>query len=288
MSKKLIIILFVSLFTSAFSQKSEANFDEEITILNRLGKRILTGQNDSEKYKCNSSFQDNLKQTIDKTGSFDFNFDSLKTISILKAGDLKIYNWVLPLTDGTFKYFAFMQIRKSKDQFSVTQLIDNSDKIKTPETKILTNKNWYGSLYYKIIHNKKLGKNYYTLLGLDWNNNLTNKKIIEVVNISPIGSIKFGAPIFKTKKKTKKRIIFEYSEDAIMSLKYHDNLEKIVFDFLVPTSSKLKGIYEYYGPALNRFDALDLEKGKWIYQEDIKIELDRNIKDFFWKDPKEK
>ena len=38
---------------------------------------------------------------------------------------------------------------------------------------MLTNKSWYGALYYKIIHSKKLGSNYYTLLGWDGNNNLT-------------------------------------------------------------------------------------------------------------------
>ena len=41
-----------------------------------------------------------------------------------------------------------------------------------------------------------------------------------------------------------------------MSLKYHPKEKKIVFDFLVPASSKLEGIYEYYGPSLNQIDML--------------------------------
>ena len=73
-----------------------------------------------------------------------------------------------------------------------------------------------------------------------------------------------------------------------MSLKYYQKSSLIVFDYLVPTSSKLEGIYEYYGPALNRFDALKLDNKKWIYVEDIDIELDKSIKDFIWNDPKEK
>lgn len=284
---KYIIILLIGVNSIAFAQ-TEVNFDIEITHLNNLGKEIITSETDEVKHKANTNYKKALKELIDKKQSFSFEFDSLKTISILKAGDLKIYNWALPLSDGTFEYFAFLQIRKTKDEFKIIELTDKSNSIKTPEHKILTNKNWYGALYYKIITSKKLGKNYYTLLGWDGNNNLTNKKIIDVVNISPNGIIKFGAPIFKTKKKTKKRMIFEYSENAVMSLKYHENLEKIVFDFLVPASSKLKGVYEYYGPALNRFDAFGLTKGKWIYESDIDIELDRNMKDFFWKDPKEK
>ena len=261
------------------------NFDTEISNLNTLGKEIIGSKTDSGRFEANKQYSTELKELINKASSFDFLFDSLKTISILKAEDLKIYNWALPLTDGTFKYFAFLQIRKSKDEFKIVELTDKSGSIKTPENKILTNKNWYGALYYKLITSKKLGKNYYTLLGWDGNNNLTNKKIIDVINISTSGMVKFGAPIFKTKKKTKKRIIFEYSEDVVMSLKFHQNIERIVFDHLVPASSKLKGIYEYYGPELNIVDAFIINKGNWIFEGDTDIKLDRNIKDNFWKKP---
>jgi len=155
-----------------------------------------------------------------------------------------------------------------------------------PETKVLVPKMWYGALYYKIIYDKKLSKNYYTLLGWDGNNNLTNKKIIDVIDVGNNGTIKLGAPIFKNKGKTKKRVLFEYSENVVMSLKYHPKEKKIVFDFLVPASSSLEGIYEYYGPSLNRFDAYFFNENKWNYQEDVDIEQDRNIKDFMWGNPK--
>ncbi len=285
---KYIFILFISISSHTFAQKETINFDSEINYLNNLGKEIIGEKTDIEKNKINNSYKSVVLELILNIASFDYNFDSLKTMSVLKNGNLKIYNWALPLSDGAFEYFAFLQIRKSKTEYEIIELIDKSDEIKAPETKVLTDENWYGSLYYKIIHSKKLGENYYTLLGWDGNNNLTNKKIIDVVNISNISAIKFGAPIFKTKTKIKKRVIFEYSENAVMSLKYHKNLEKIVFDFLVPESSKLKGIYEYYGPSLNRFDAFTVGKGKWLYDEDIEIELDRTIKDFMWVDPKGK
>ena len=270
------------------ANKNVPKFEDDIRILNSLSQDIIGGQSDEIRYKSNTSYKKILKKIITDNSSFDYQFDELIKISILKVNDIKIYNWALPLTDGTFEYFAYLQIRKSKEEYKVIELNDKSDNIKTPENKILTFKNWYGALYYKIISSKKLGKNYYTLLGWDGNNNLTNKKIIDVMNISDNGIIKFGAPIFKTKNKMKKRVIFEYSESTVMSLKYRPEIEKIVFDLLVPASSKLTGIYEYYGPSLNRFDAFSLDKRKWIYEEDTKIELDRNIKDNFWKDPNEK
>ena len=150
---------------------------------------------------------------------------------------------------------------------------------------MLTQKNWYGALYYKIIHDKKIGSNKYTLLGWDGNNNLTNKKVIDVITVDGNGMVKFGAPIFKMKKRVQRRVIFEYSEEAVMSLKYHPRLSKIVFDHLEPTSSDLKGIYEYYVPILDEFDGLVLTKGKWVFEENTTITLDKNLKDRFYNAP---
>lgn len=281
---KTLVYIFLILSTSfCYGQ----DFSNEITHLNQIGKEILAAENDEDKLKTNVQFKSELNKLIKTDGSFDFQFDSLKTISILKAHKLKIYNWTIPFTDGTFQYFAYLQI-KTESGFTVVELTDKSEDVKSPENKTLTPKSWYGALYYKLIHHKKLGEDTYTLLGWDGNNMLTNKKIIEVVTISGNGMIKLGSPIFKMKNKTQRRVIFEYSENAVMSLKYHPEREQIIFDFLVPSSSKLKGIYEYYGPALNRFDALTIEKGKWVYEDDINIELDRNIKDHMWVDPKKK
>lgn len=281
---KHIIFLLIGIHSIIYAQ-TKTNFTDNIKKLNKLGKEILLAENNEDKFKTNTLYKSELFELINKANTFEYNFDSLKTISVLKTHNLKIYNWALPLTDGTFEYFAYLQIKTDKG-FSVIELTDKSEEIKSPENKTLSPKNWYGALYYKLIYNKKLGEGTYTLLGWDGNNLLTNKKLIDAVSISGNGMIKFGSPIFKMKNKTQRRVIFEYSENAVMSLKYHPKRDQIVFDFLVPSSSKLNGIYEYYGPALNRFDAFTIEKSKWIYEEDIDIELNRNIKDHMWVDPK--
>ncbi|MBL4669319.1 MAG: hypothetical protein JKY30_08660 [Flavobacteriales bacterium] len=286
-NKHIILFLFIGLQTFIFAQ-TEANFDKQIEKLNNYGKQIITSENDEGKYTANENYKTILKEVLEKNASFNYNFDSLKTISILKENDLKIYNWAIPLTDGTFKYFAFLQIRKSENEFNIIELIDKSATMKSPEYKMGTNKSWYGALYYKIIYEEKLGENYYTLLALDFNNLLTNKKIIDVVNISNSKAVKFGAPIFKMEgKRAKRRIIFEYAENVVMSLKYHQKIKVIVFDRLVPASSKLKGVYEYYGPALEVLDAYSLDKGQWNLIENIDIKLDPSLKDYIWKKPVE-
>ncbi|MCB0401504.1 MAG: hypothetical protein KDD41_05430 [Flavobacteriales bacterium] len=283
MKKITSILLCLTWGISAFAQ----GFQEEIHELNRIGQQLISSISDDEKMQANEEFKKTLSTLINKPASFDTNLDSLKTISILQSDQLKIYNWTIPFSDGTYQYFAFLQIKRDKSTFQTVELIDKSEEINKPETKILTPNSWYGALYYKLIEEKKLGTQVYTLLGWDGNNLLTNKKIIDVISIDKNGNIKLGAPVFKAKRKTYKRVIFEYAENAVMSLKYHQRSHQIVFDYLVPTSSNLTGIYEYYGPALNRFDSYKIEKKGWVYQEDIDIELDKSIKDFIWNDPKE-
>lgn len=264
-------------------QKTLADYEKE---LNELSIDIVSNTNEESKTKASENFRILLMEALNVNESFNYPFKNIKAISILKSNEkLKIYNWALPLADETYQYFAILQIKVKKDQYKFVELIDKSAEIKKPETQTLTDKMWYGALYYEIIHDKKLGENTYTLLGWDGDYNLTNKKIIDAVTISNSGTVKFGSPIFKTGKKAQKRVIFTYAETAVMSLKYHPKDQRIIFDFLVPTGSNLEGVYEYYGPSLNRFDGYFIDKNHWEFQKDVDIQLDKNMKDRFYKTP---
>lgn len=81
-------------------------------------------------------------------------------------------------------------------------------------------------------------------------------------------SPKFGTPIFNIGKKVKKRVIFEYNSQAIMSLRYDEDKKLIIFDHLSPPDPSLEGQYQYYGPD-GSYDALKFKKGKWILLEDL-------------------
>ncbi len=92
------------------------------------------------------------------------------------------------------------------------------------------------------------------------------------MTITPSGFIKFGAPIFNydKEKKRKKRVIFEYNDQANMTLKYEDLRKQIVFDGLAPIEEKFKGNYAFYGPDLS-FDAFQFKNGMWQYMPLIDI-----------------
>jgi len=276
-------ISFLSFQLVVAQQKTLVEYENE---LNELSIDIVSNANEESKIASNENFKTLLFEVLQLKESFDYPFKNIKAISILKSNEkLKIYNWALPLSDATYQYFAILQIKLKNNQYKLVELIDKSAEIKKPETQTLTDKMWYGALYYEIIYDKKLGENTYTLLGWDGDYNLTNKKIIDAITISSSGVVKFGSPLFKTGKKAQKRVIFTYSETAVMSLKYHPKDQRIIFDYLVPTGSNLEGVYEYYGPSLNRFDAYVIDKNHWEYKKDVDVQQDKNLKDRFYKNP---
>ena len=88
----------------------------------------------------------------------------------------------MPHADGTFTFFAFVLSKNKKTKSYVfTELNDASYSIKRPESAILKADQWFGAHYYKVITVKRKGKSYYCLLGADWNNKLSKKKILEIL-----------------------------------------------------------------------------------------------------------
>jgi hypothetical protein len=278
-----LLILFP---TIAWSQlDSSVYFKSKIDSLNVFGNAIIESVSDEDKQQANTHFKRIMEELLANDSSFYAHFGKVEKLSVLQAHRLKIYNWALPHTNGTYTYFAYTQFKTDEGKIILKELIDKSDELEKLETKTFTPNFWFGALYYEIIHDKKLGEKYYTVLGWDGNNLLTNKKVIDVIEIDDKGNIKLGAPIFKMERRTQRRVIFEYAKMASMSLKYHPKQKQIVFDFLVPSSSRVKGIYEYYGPALDTFDALTLDKTKWTYQKDVEVTLEKTGKEKNWNDP---
>ncbi|HNW98537.1 MAG TPA: hypothetical protein PKK00_09035 [Bacteroidales bacterium] len=301
MKKEYFLLLLILLSFQLFSQKN-ANFIKAEDSLQKLGTIIIGGENDFIKYNANEKFLSLLGNTLLQENSFDYPFDSLITIARLVSEDkkLRIFNWNLRKTDGTYEYFGIIQAwNKKEKKYYLYPLKDNSDKITTPEMQNLTNTNWYGAHYYKIIYNKSRGKKYYTLLGWDGNDLLSQKKIIDVLIFNSNEKPVFGASIFKYNKKLQKRVIFEYSTTVSMSLKYEkqfmysgkknrksivtdglniDIVDKvpgkksrnmIVFDRLAPKDPSLEGQYQFYYPETNVFDAFIFRMGKWNMVKDV-------------------
>ena len=243
-------------------------------------KRIERAKNDSIKLLENSRVLRLLTEILEDDRSFDYAFDTLPYLGIIKSPDnlVKIYNWNLFYKDKSYEYFGFVQYYlKSKEKYIVYPLIDKSSEIPDPEKAILSNTSWYGALYYKIIVNTHKGKTIYTLFGWDGNNEFTNKKIIEILTFANNGKPRFGASVFVIDNdKKKKRILFEFSSRVSMKLHYDEKLGMIVFDHLSPSSSRYIGQYLYYGPDFS-YDAFVFTKGKWLYKPIVDVKNPKPI-----------
>lgn len=276
--RKAFFILILS--TIAVAGKTQSIGDLEAQ-MSTIAPSILKGENDSIRTAANTLFMQLLEKAFGLPNSFEYPFDSLKTISRLQPDDrsFKLFTWNMPKDDGTFMYFGYVHmIDPNTKAPKVVKLIDKSGEIQGPETKALTPKNWYGAHYYKIVQTSYKKEKFYTLLGVDFNNRATKKKIIDVIAFDRLGNVFFGDNIFEYEKKSPKRIIFEYSAQATMSLRFDEVRNMIVFDHLSPIREDFTGHRDNYGPDFS-YDALKFKKGKWIHLTDIDARNPKGPKD---------
>ena len=272
MKKIFFLTLFSILTISVFSQKvSKQLIAEYEDTLKVMAHTIMNGESQTVKTEANNAFISTLQEVLQFERSFNYPFDSLKTISIKISSDSKvrIYTWLLKKDNGNYQYFGFVHYKnKSKKRYEIITLNDNSENIRRPENEQLDNNNWYGALYYDIIYIKKKGRKYYTLLGWDGNNDISTKKIIDVMYFSGREKIKFGASIFKKGKTTTKRFIIEYNATSTISVRYEEKEKRIIFDHLMPMRKDLEGLHEYYIPD-GTYNAMKYTNGKWEFKNDV-------------------
>lgn len=271
-----LLLAIVSLNINATSQetKSELSFVEDS--LQHYFNLLANEQLDDRKEEYNNQILSYFREILSNETSFIYPFDSLKYVGIINSDDdkLRVITWNMAYSDRTYKYFGFIQYKKSKKSYEYFELFDKSEQIKTPEMAILNSSNWYGALYYRIIVNKYKGQEYYTLLGADLNNLFTKKKIVDILYFDKDVPV-FGKKVFKNKTTQIARVIFEFSAQTNMTLTYDDNKEMIVYDHLSPSRPSLIGQYEFYGPDFS-YDGLKYERGIWNAYSDIDVR-DYNI-----------
>lgn len=264
---KYIAILLFSPFAGA--QLDSVMYHRELELKQQLDV-LRAAQTDADKEARNQEFKSYLYETIQMKGAFDYPFSSLKTLGSIKSPDneFRFFNWNVEQEDHSNKYYCYiLRYDKKNRDWRVHELKDNSAMLPPQPDDILNEDNWYGALYYKVIPIEKGGKKYYTILGLDANNSVSNMKLIDVISFS--GShVKLGSPVFKMADGTHKRLFFEHSKKAYMSLNYDETYKRIVYDHLSPESPNLEGFHEYYVPDLS-YDELRFENNKWYLQENV-------------------
>ena len=274
--KYCLVITISLLISNLFSQKDTIIPYRE-KVLSLYLTKVRSAIKDEDKKKINQEFKNYLLETISIPESFTYNFPQLKTIGIIDSPDknFRIINWNVQLEDESNLFFAFVIKKGNKKKNKIVELLCKSIVYEMP-TDIISENNWYGALYYKIIPVKKGKKIFYTLLGWRSNGNISFMKLIDVIEING-NHIKLGSSIFQNKKEKLKRVVFEYSKKATMTLRYEEKYDRIIFDHLSPESPSMNGLYEYYIPDMS-YDAYIFDDERWVLNEDVIAvnELEKN------------
>lgn len=287
---KKLIVLFVVLIqtTLSFSQNKIAVYEDS---LQNLGQAIVGDTIQENRTQANYKFIRTLVDALKEKNSFYYPFNKLKDfISVKKADDnkFKIFTWFLQSDDGTYRYFGAIQINNPKE-LELYPLLDNTqslNRLTNLADTVLSNTKWLGSVYYQIIPVTAVKDPYFILLGWKGKSVLSSSKIIETLRFVD-GKPVFGFPVLESALKSQNfasRLVFDYTKDASMMLRYVKNENLIVFDHLVAPDQKLAGMTDFYAPDLS-YDGLKLKKGKWFFQDNLKLSNLPDEDDEFFIDP---
>lgn len=242
-----------------------------------------------ERYNANYRFIKTLVNALKETKSFQYGFDSLKTISVLHSPDrrFRIFSWHIMNDDGSYRYYGAIQMNTPEGKLKLYPLVDSSPLFTNPADTVTTANKWYGAQYYQMaMVSSESMPPYYVLLGWKGNTTRTTKKVIEVLYFKEDNAY-FGSSVFdgNSDNSGKKRIIFEYARDASLFLQYYPAQQRIVFDHLAPQQAELKGDFSKYGPDMTH-DAYQLQRGRWKFQPNLILKNPPSDKDDLFNDPK--
>jgi hypothetical protein len=262
-----ILIWIISFLAPAvFSQPVDSLRIMETRLLDEYN--ALMEKSPFKRFEKAQEFYHTFCSALENRPVFDYPFERLPNIGKIYSSDqrVRIFTWNIPVDNNDNLYFGIAQYysrpeKKVKIVRFNEQILTGADRVKT---------DWQGALYYNIVETRQDGQNYYTLLGFDPYNPLSNKKIIDVVSIDDNDGLYFCENLFLFNGTVLSRLIFEYNEKASMSLKYNEDKKMIVFDHLSPSRPSLEGKYEFYGPDFT-YDGLKWEKGIWVYYSNIDV-----------------
>ncbi|TFF35507.1 hypothetical protein [Mucilaginibacter psychrotolerans] len=249
-----------------------------------LGKRFINDTDDLTRKAANYKFIPTLVSALKISNSFNYGFDSLKSVSIINAPDnrFRVISWHIMNQDGSYRFYGTIQM--NSDKLLMYPLEDYSPLLKNPEDSITDNRKWFGAQYYKIVK-VNAATPYYVMLGWKGNTIRSNKKVIEIISFDRENKPILGLSVLDGNDKVRKRVVFEYTRQASMLLRYVTEQHLIVFDHLSPPDPKMKDRPDTFGPDLT-YDGYQLKDGRWRYVDNLDMRNIPQPEDDTFVDPK--
>ena len=252
----LLLLLSAYLLPSVQAQQPLPEVEAE---LRRLAYDVLNHDSLNHKIAQNRAFASLLFRTLERPESYDYPFDSLQTVSILRAEDntFRMFTWQIENRSQPGQYygptqhyyFGLVQRRYENPEtkaieYIVIPLVEMNEIPAGVENMVLDNDSWLGGLYYPPRYHEgiprgrfkyyeavpgerdksiKRKQDYYILLGWNGLDQRSNLKFVDVMTFDPADKTRiiFGANVFYFDPVVPKfRALFQYSEYAPFSLNF--------------------------------------------------------------------
>ena len=271
--------------------QDKAKMQDYQSRLSSLFIRVAEAPTDNERYLASEEAVQLLAEALDEEDSEEWKWSLPQYVSVLTSPDklFRIFTWAVVRDNGEFECFGAVQFYNEKEEvYEHLLLNDKSEEIMNREESVLAADQWLGAVYQDLIQTTASSHTYYTLLGWNGVDNLTERKIIEPVYIRN-GVPQFGAPLFR-RMRNQRRVVLEYSNDAVVNLRYEtqtvEEVERkrekvkgtnryqtveikkehketmIIFDEVEPQIPGMEGLFQYYVPSGTEL-AYAFVDGKW-------------------------
>lgn len=275
--KRLILLLLV-LYSGTVWAQDKVVMQAHERRLTALLERVASAPTDNERYLASEEAVDMLRDALDEPGSERWRWTLPHSASVLTSPDgrLRLFTWAVVRDNGEFECFGAVQYYNDRTEAYEHQVLhDKSYEIINREESLLTADNWLGAIYQDMIQTTAGDRTYYTLLGWNGVDNLTDLRVIEPV-IMRGGVPQFGAPVFR-RERNLRRVVLEYRGDAAVQMAFDEQtvqtverervkvkgtnryrtVEKtrehrervIIFDEVEPPVPGMEGLFQYYVPS---------------------------------------
>ena len=235
-----------------------------------LAYAVVNDSIEKERFAACRALIPALVRTLKVENSFRYQFDRLKSVSILAPPDssFRVFTWQLFVNDSTYRYYGAIQMNSR--ELKLFPFIDRSFEFEDrPVSEQLAPDRWYGALYYNIRQfDTKEGRKY-LLFGFDAYEFFNKRKVIEVLSFDKTGKPVFGAPVFDRTdaKVAEHRLLLEYSAEASVRVNWDEQYQMVLFDHLITVPSPFgRG---FTNVPDGSYDGLRFEKGRWKYIDKV-------------------
>lgn len=274
MKRRILIIIVLLLIGIATRAQDSLVLRSGEEAVQALLDKCFAADNDAERRDLSGKAVEQLYQLLQFDAAFSYKFDLLKNVSSVYSddGEVRLLTFAVPLNNGKkYLYHGFVVHYDEESGIKVTKLTDDEKKTRNPQFVDMQAANWYGAVYYQVQQVGSRRNPVYAVCGWDGADLFTNRKVLEQLTFDDDFIAKFGGSFETEHSDGLHRIVFEFTEKAVMSLQYDPRLKMVVGDHL---SAPAQFVHNprYYGPDLS-FDGYYYEKGKWHYEEDVDVTL---------------